>query len=77
MREKEDLNYYMELMQDVVSPDRGRSVPRCRDCPYYHPDFKYRRCLYASCPYGKSESEVFRKHPLRRDRFSSGRRHPA
>ena len=34
---------------------------------YYHPDFKYRRCLYAKCPYGKPDNEVFRQKPLRTD----------
>ena len=38
--------------------------------PCYHPDFKYRRCLYATCPYGKPDSEVFRQKPLRWDKFS-------
>ena len=32
--------------------------------------FKYRRCLYSICPYGKPENEVFRQKPLPRDKFS-------
>ena len=36
----------------------------CAHCLYYRPDFKYRRCSY-----GK-DKDVFRKKPLKRDKFS-------
>lgn len=41
----------------------------CAHCLYYRPDFKYRRCQFTRCPYGK-DKEVFRKKPLKRDKFS-------
>ena len=41
----------------------------CAHCLYYRPDFKYRRCQFTRCPYGK-DKDVFRKKPLKRDKFS-------
>ena len=70
MREKDDLKFYGKLMKHEVSVDRNKTAPRCKNCCYYHPDFKYRRCLYSICPYGKPENEVFRQKPLPRDKFS-------
>ena len=42
--------------------------PSCARCPYYQPDFKYRKCLYARCPY-KRDTEIFRKRPLKKDKI--------
>ena len=44
--------------------DRNKAVPSCRGCMYYHPEFRYRKCLKSVCPYGKCEKEVFRSRPL-------------
>lgn len=41
----------------------------CAHCLYYRPDFKYRRCQFTRCPYGK-DKDVFCKKPLKRDKFS-------
>lgn len=41
----------------------------CAHCLYYRPDFKYRRCQFTRCPYGM-DKDVFRKKPLKRDKFS-------
>ena len=60
---------YWKLMKQEVTVDRNKTVPRCGKCCYYHPEFKYRRCLYATCPYGKQDSEVFRHKPLKKDKF--------
>ena len=65
--EMKDLKFFRRLMKNEVSYDRNTTAPRCRNCCYYHPDFKYRRCLYAKCPYGKPDNEVFRQKPLRSD----------
>ena len=71
MREaNNDLNFYRKLMRHEVTVDRNKTAPKCRQCCYYHPDFKYRKCLLATCPYGKPDSEVFRQKPLRWDKFS-------
>ena len=43
MREKDDLKFYRKLMKHEVSVDRNKTAPRCKNCCYYHPDFKYRR----------------------------------
>ena len=65
--EMKDLKFFRKLMKNEVSFDSNRTAPKCRNCCYYHPDFKYRRCLYAKCPYGKPDNEVFRQKPLRTD----------
>ena len=43
-----------------------KSFQRCKDCMYFHPEFAYRRCLYANCPFGKDEKEVFQPYPRRK-----------
>jgi hypothetical protein len=48
------------------SKDRPGSCARCSFC---RPEFKYRNCQFSSCPFG-AEKDVFRKKPLKRDRFS-------
>ena len=69
MREIDSRNSYRKLMKQEVMVDRNKTTPRCRKCCYYHPEFKYRRCLYSTCPYGKQDNEVFRQKPLKKDRF--------
>ena len=51
MRENGSLYYYRNLMKRDVPVDRNKTVPKCRQCCYYHPDFKYRKCLFSICPY--------------------------
>ena len=53
-----------------VEVDRNKTAPACRNCPYYHPEFKYRRCLLSSCPFGKPEKCIFRDRPLPKDPFT-------
>ena len=67
---EKDLRAYSKLLREPVKADRNKSAPKCRMCPYYHPDFKYRRCLFAACPYGNGDDAVFRAEPLMSDRFS-------
>ena len=70
MRNGNDLSFYRQMMRNEVSVDRNKTAPRCRNCAYYHPEFRYRSCLYAVCPYGKTDADVFRKRPLGSDKFS-------
>ena len=50
------------MMRQV--PNHGRRKPEsCESCMYYQPEFKYRTCLYARCPYG-IKKDVFRKELL-------------
>ena len=70
MRNGNDLSFYRQMMRNEVTVDRNKTAPRCRNCAYYHPEFRYRRCLYAVCPYGKADADVFRKRPLGSDKFS-------
>ena len=69
MRENGGLYIYRNLMKHEVTVDRNKTAPKCRQCCYYHPDFKDRRCLFATCPYGKPEMEYFRQKPLPKDKF--------
>ena len=47
---------------------RYRHYESCAKCQYYQPDFKYRKCLYARCPYQR-DAEIFRKRPLKKDKI--------
>ena len=60
MRENGSLNFYRNLMKRDVPVDRNKTAPKCRQCCYYHPDFKYRKCLFSTCPYGKQDKDIFR-----------------
>jgi hypothetical protein len=55
MRENGSLNFYRNLMKRDVPVERNKTAPKCRQCCYYHPDFKYRKCLFSTCPYGKQD----------------------
>lgn len=46
--------------------------PVCKCCPNYRPEFKYRYCLFARCPYDKYR-KVFRERLLARDPFSESK----
>ena len=46
--------------------------PKCRLCPYYQPEFRYRKCLYAVCPYGKDRNTEFRRRPLKSEKIVAG-----
>ena len=36
----------------------------CRGCY-----FRYRRCLFSACPYGKDRNTAFRRKPLRKEKI--------
>ena len=61
-----------KLMETPPKVDRNRTPPPCRICPYYQPEFRYRTCLYADCPYGKARNTAFRKRPLKREMIVAG-----
>ena len=63
------LNRCMKLLETPVKVDRNKEPPRCRLCPYYQPDFRYRRCLFSACPYGKDRNTAFRRKPLRKEKI--------
>jgi len=52
-----------------IKADRAKDPPECRCCLYYQPDFRYRRCLFSECPYGKARNTAFRKKPLRNEKI--------
>lgn len=43
---------------------RIRKPVRCADCPYHHPEFKYRTCLFVRCPFDKTMITI-RQHKYR------------
>ncbi len=74
------LNRCKKLLETPVKVDRNKEPPRCRLCPYYQPDFRYRRCLFSACfryrrclfsacPYGKDRNTAFRRKPLRKEKI--------
>ncbi len=62
--EKTMLNTIKNQMEIPIQVDKNKTAPLCRNCVYHHPEFKYRKCLFSSCPYGKSEKCIFRTKPL-------------
>ena len=67
--ESAKLNRCKKLLEASVKTDRNKEPPKCRLCQYYQPDFRYRRCIFSSCPYGKDRNSAFRKNPLRKEKF--------
>ena len=61
--------HYESMIKKERKTGIGEKPPSCAKCQYYQPDFKYRKCLFATCPYGKPEKEYFRQKPLPKDKF--------
>ena len=70
MRKQEELFRRYEKLFKAERPEKSQNKPgSCKRCAYYRPDFKCRRCQFSRCPYGDQKA-VFRKNPLKRDKFS-------
>lgn len=70
-RDYETLRHYDRMMRNKKRNCSG--VPgSCRRCPYYQKDWKYRRCTFTTCLYGK-DVKIFRNKPLKHDRFAKTR----
>ena len=67
-KEMQRFRHYEALMKKSRKAAGGEKPPSCAKCQYYQPDFKFRKCLYARCPYGR-DAEVFRKRPLKKDKI--------
>lgn|GEM_PF-1266897 len=63
------INTIKNQLGERVTIDRNKTAPSCRNCMYHHPEFKYRTCLFSSCPYGKGEKCIFRDRPLSKEFF--------
>ena len=59
--------HYESMIKKARKTGIGEKPPSCAKCQYYQPDFKYRKCLYARCPYQR-DTEIFRKRPLKKDK---------
>ena len=68
---RERLNRCKNLLKIPITPDRNKTAPKCRQCSFYQPEFRYRICLFSVCPYGKSPKSVFRKKPLRMEKYTA------
>lgn len=66
-------NLFLKLIKKAKQIDRNKSGPTCRNCFYHQPKFRYRRCLYSTCPYGKGNDAVFRKRPLGKEYYPKRR----
>lgn len=55
-KRNEALRHIQHSMHHVIAAGEGsdRAPDSCKLCPYYRPDFKFRTCLYAHCPYSAS-----------------------
>ena len=51
--------HYESMIKKARKTGIGEKPPSCAKCQYYQPDFKYRKCLYARCPY----------RPLKKDKI--------
>ena len=72
LKDNSKLNRCRKLLEASPKVDRNKEPPKCRICPYYQPEFRYRKCLYAACPYGKDRNTAFRKRPLRSEKIVAG-----
>ena len=70
-KEMQRFRHYEALMKKSRKAAGGEKPPSCAKCQYYQPDFKFRKCLHAKCPYGR-DTEVFRKRPLKKDKIPGG-----
>ena len=66
---KAKLNRCRKLLLKPKDTDRTKVAPKCRNCMFYQPDFRYRKCLYSVCPLGKNSKAVFRGNPLSEERI--------
>ena len=69
LKDNAKLNRCIKLLETPPKVDRNKEPPKCRLCPYYQPEFRYRKCLYATCPYGKDCNAAFRRKPLRSEKI--------
>ena len=60
--------HYESMIKKAQKTGIGEKPPSCAKCQYYQPDFKYRKCLYARCPYQR-DTEIFRKKPMKKDKI--------
>jgi len=72
LKDNAKLNRCKNLLDSPPQVDRNKEPPKCRCCPYFQPEFRYRKCLYASCPFGKSGNTAFRKRPLSVEKIVMG-----
>ncbi len=70
MRRQEEILRRCEKLTKASKKALSAGKPvSCARCVYYRAEFQYRRCQYSRCPYGLCE-DVFRRRPLKRDKFS-------
>ena len=63
---EERKKHIRRLKDGMTSHGRNARPPRCCRCEYFQPRLRFRRCLFALCPYGKQEG-IFREKPLKKE----------
>ena len=60
-KRNEALRHVQHSMHHVIAAGEGsdRAPDSCKLCPYYRPNFKFRTCLYAHCPYKKQVNTIY------------------
>ena len=73
-QEYESLRHYEKMMRksECFEASSKEVPPSCRKCMFYQPEWKFRTCTFSSCFYGK-DVDVFRRKPLKKDRYSKPR----
>ena len=72
MREDNRMVCKKLVKSSTKSSFEQKNTPSCSLCSFLRPQFRYRKCLFAKCPYGK-DAHIFRRAPLKKERtISSG-----
>ena len=66
MREDSRSSAEKLIRESRKSSFERRSAPSCSLCSFLRPEFRYRKCLFAKCPYGK-DNKVFRGRPSKKE----------
>lgn len=72
LKENAKLNCCKKLLAMPPKVDRNKVPPKCRCCPYFQPELRYRKCLYAACHYGKDRNTAFRGRNMKIEKIVAG-----
>ncbi len=68
-KDMQRLKYYEKLVKAGAKAPAGKEPSSCAKCPYFQPDFRFRKCLYTRCPFGR-KVKIFRERPLGREKVA-------
>ena len=62
---RRSLRHLEKIMQRKPDKSAKDTPPyRCKNCLYFQPGFRYRRCLYTKCRFGLKDRQIFRDKPV-------------